>query len=636
MNDKNKSTITVDEDDILKMSEKIRQNLLDDKNFSEQVDIFAAGKMPVFETLSLGSTPNALYLVGAHARTLTMKQNVLRNSTLDESQRANRHLSGHDIPIETIKKLPEHLRNPILILSGQHPQTVVVVTELKNKENNNIIVPVALDLRSTDSTVNKVTTVYGKDNINKYLNHHKEQILAYNKEKTDSLFTTIGFQLPKTTSAICFDNSIAYSTQNVKPPGQTVQTERSYSTDAELGNEIWFSAVDNNSKTAFTMSSQLMLDAADKLEKSGLNYYAFSAGEAARICVNSSDTDKALTVLGERTAKLLQPQPLQKSYTPPERNIIGNAEYRYIPDKIYHSTCTDMALRIAHELESAGIQYSGNIYNSEKTTLTVSRNDYGKLLGAEKMILEARSSTYELTAAADKEREASPNKIIGNTPYRDIADKVYYNNILTEALYNQYAKDIIDEADIPYSGTVKNNMVTFTVSKENAEAFEKAMTLARNIYLLEDELTDAGFSSEQIITLKPYITEIATSDYLSMTEFLKPGYTDSMLGELSSRILQSNRIKSEKGIISKEYADSLSELHALSEKFDIKLMLSEKNFSADQQEHIISAIGKGLDISSVSAIDKSFSPEEIDLFANMLIKGDFRGLSILHKSMRTN
>lgn len=215
MAENEKSTITVDEKDILDMSEKIRQNIREDNLFAMQVDKFVSGKMPVFETLSLGKTPNVLYLVGAHGEMLTMKQNVLKNSILDTSQKLNGHFSGHEIPINTLKQLPQSLRNPILVLVGQHPNTIVVVTELKNKENNNIIVPIALDLRSTNGIVNKVTTVYGKDNIHNYLSRHANQILAYNKEKTDELFTTIGFQLPKTTSAICFDNSIAYSLKNV-------------------------------------------------------------------------------------------------------------------------------------------------------------------------------------------------------------------------------------------------------------------------------------------------------------------------------------------------------------------------------------------------------------------------------------
>lgn len=161
-----------------------------------------------------------------------------------------------------------------------------------------------------------------------------------------------------------------------------------------IGNEIWFSSIDNNFKTAFTMSEQLMQEAADKLDRSGINYYAFSVGEAARICVNSADTDKLLSVLGEKTAGLIKPQSLQKPYSPPEKNIIGNAEYRYIPKKTYHSTDTDIALRIAYELEKQNIQYSGNVYNSQKTTLTVSKPDHEKLIEIEKQILFARNTTF--------------------------------------------------------------------------------------------------------------------------------------------------------------------------------------------------------------------------------------------------
>lgn len=198
-----------------------KRNQKDDEKFAEQVDKFLAGKMQIYETLSLGHTPNIIKLLGSKAPLLTIKQNVIRNSMLDESKRANRHLTGHNIPSEIIKQLPEHLRNPILILEGQHPQTIVAVTELKNKDNRNILVPIALDLRGVKTSVNKVTSIYGKDDILKYLNRHKNQILAYNKEKADELFTTIGFQLPQTTSAICFNDSIAYSMENVNTPNQT-------------------------------------------------------------------------------------------------------------------------------------------------------------------------------------------------------------------------------------------------------------------------------------------------------------------------------------------------------------------------------------------------------------------------------
>lgn len=229
-----KATITVDEDEILKFAKKIAKNMNEDKSFSEQVDKFVEGKMPNYQTISLGSTPNVLYLVGAKATELTIRQNVLRNSILNESQKANRHFSGHNIPIETIKKLPEQLRSPILILKGQHPNTVVVVTELKNRYSKNIIVPIALNLKSVNSIVNKVTTIYGKDNINKYLLNHQNQIIAYNKEKTDRLHKDIGLQLPKLNAAICYDNSISYSMQSVK----NYAPQNSESMSDELENEI--------------------------------------------------------------------------------------------------------------------------------------------------------------------------------------------------------------------------------------------------------------------------------------------------------------------------------------------------------------------------------------------------------------
>lgn len=46
----------------------------------------------------------------------------------------------------------------------------------------------------------------------------KEGILAINKTEADKLFSDIGCQLPKSTTIICFDNSIAYSDKSVEYP----------------------------------------------------------------------------------------------------------------------------------------------------------------------------------------------------------------------------------------------------------------------------------------------------------------------------------------------------------------------------------------------------------------------------------
>lgn len=111
-----KSTITVDEDDILRMSAKIQQNKNEDIRFAEQVDKFIEGKLKNYETLSLGTTPNVLYLLNSKSDSLTMNQNVLKNSLNDESQHIKGHSSGHDIAVDILKKIPEAIRNPICII----------------------------------------------------------------------------------------------------------------------------------------------------------------------------------------------------------------------------------------------------------------------------------------------------------------------------------------------------------------------------------------------------------------------------------------------------------------------------------------------------------------------------------------
>lgn len=505
-----------------------------------------------------------------------------------------------------------------------------------------------------------------------------------------------------------------------------------------IGNEIWFSSIDNNAKTSFTMSEQLMKEAADKLDRSGINYYAFSVGEAARICVNSADTDKLLSVLGDKTAGLIKPQSIQKPYTPPEKNIIGNAEYRYIPQKTYHSTDTDIALRTAYELEKQNIQYSGNVYNSQKTTLTVSKPDYKKLLEIEKQILYARNTTFneliekrsfnheevhhseseqqlqsssserendevsrlkgsgqirsdetEIHARGtsgtaerssrigetvslsepvreggavsdptagrnnDSDRQRIPDSrevgkssendrtekqlpsgsrgndqgrddiqlnIVGNTPYKEIKDKIYYNNIVTEELYNKYIKSTIDELGVPYSGQVKNGMVTFTVSAEDALTFERFMNVARNLYLIESALTEKGFSDDQISNLRDYTADAAALDFIIIDTYLDPKYSNEQLSKLAEKAIGLKKINN---IFSEEYANAHKELERLTQKFDVQISFKEKGFNEDQQNHLLAAIDKGLDISLVSAIENSFSVEDIDILTDHLISGNY-------------
>ena len=514
-------------------------------------------------------------------------------------------------------------------------------------------------------------------------------------------------------------------------------------TPRTIGNEIWFSAVDNKDKTAYTMSEALMNEAAEKLELSGINYYAFTVSAngktAARICINTKDIEKMEAILGGNMMHVLKATELAKPYSPPEKNIIGNAEYRYIPDKKYHTSGADVALRVAQELEREGIQFSGCVYGPKKTVLTVSKSSYNRLLEIEKEVIHARKHTFyeviekrsekenvevqhsenkrklqdsrnertdktvsdssgnrsvrtdaieisdrgtsgnseksaeqrntvrssdrgrgnESGASAEngavddgkrrgisdsgevrklhedsrseeqlpsdsrgdnKERDSIQLNIIGNTPYKDIENKVYYNDIVTEELYNKYIKDTIDSLGIRYSGQVKDGMVTFTLSAVDSANFEKFMNTARNIYLTESAFAENGFSDEQIESLRNHTVTAATLDFISLEQYLDPKYSSEQLTQLAEKAIELKKINN---IFSREYQAAYNAIEEMKSKFDIQLTLDESDYSNEQKEHIIAAIENGFDFSSVSSIDSTFTPEEIDTFTSYIIRSEF-------------
>ena len=131
-----KSTITVDENDLLLFARKIEKNNLEDKNFAIKVDNFISGKLPPNEVLRIGTTPNCLKATGAEAIPLVITQSVLSNSmeNIEASKTSSKKLTEqHDIQIDIIKSLPKLIRNPILINKGN----LIYLKTRNNFRNNN-------------------------------------------------------------------------------------------------------------------------------------------------------------------------------------------------------------------------------------------------------------------------------------------------------------------------------------------------------------------------------------------------------------------------------------------------------------------------------------------------------------------
>ena len=212
-----KATITVSEGELLKIASKIEQNKSEDNAFRKQLDKYFNKTMASSEVISVCSTPNILKVLGSEARKVVLNQNELKNAISDIQAHNKDHTEAHKIERNEIYKLSEAIRSPFLVLKGNpnNPNSVVLLTELINSKGENVFVPISLDRQN--GKISKVASMYGKKNLNDYLQRHSDDILAINTKKENFLADT-GVQFPKSISetVVLFDDSIAYFTGNVK------------------------------------------------------------------------------------------------------------------------------------------------------------------------------------------------------------------------------------------------------------------------------------------------------------------------------------------------------------------------------------------------------------------------------------
>lgn len=209
------TNVSKEEQKILEKAEKIRQNQIEDFRYAKQIKKYLEGNMPAYECFDLGSNPNILKLYSSTAEKVVLNQSDVRNALADQGTKFKRHTGGHQILPDELYKLSKEIREPVMVLRGSqdNPNSVVMITELKDAVGKNVVVPIALDRQN--GKVSRITTLYGKDNIKNYLEKNEKNIMAINTEKAEKLYRDIGFQSPKLNTVLCFNSSIAYTTENV-------------------------------------------------------------------------------------------------------------------------------------------------------------------------------------------------------------------------------------------------------------------------------------------------------------------------------------------------------------------------------------------------------------------------------------
>ncbi len=433
MSNKNKATITVNEDDLLAFAKKIERNQFEDKSFADKIDDYINGKLRPDEVLKLGTTPFCIREVGAAAIPLVVNQSVIANSMENTGTLSNniirKHTEPHDVPETVIKKLPQALRNPVLICKGNLQDTIVVISELKNKEQQNIIVPMVLNVKGKHGYVNRITTIHGKKNIQNYLNKaiKDNMLLAMNTKKADELFSDIGIQSPQSTTIICFDDSIAYSTQNVKHPEQNIKAE-----------------IENNRSSDNSISNT----------EQNVEFYA----------IGSQPNEKG-RILAELHAEVSN-----------DGNFKVNPDYfRSLPrdERAIEQFPTENALDIMQQLSDNAVEFSAVSRKNEVTAITVSKTDVPIL---QKI---SESLNNEAVAQAEPKINDKRNSTINPDYYSQLNKSERHISRMSPAS-GEKVIGALKAADIPFSAVKGDKLTSITVHRDNAQKLDRIINENNN------------------------------------------------------------------------------------------------------------------------------------------------------------
>lgn len=174
----------------------------DEEVFSTQIDEWLKGKMPKRGVFAIGKTPEVLKAIGAKDLTIVMNPSVLAKITGEK----------HDVSIADIKNIPKLIADPVMIFkSATVNNAVVILTDATDKNGNEIIVAMHFDKKEKRIKVNRVASVYGKNNIKNFVNIQIENgnLKYIDKNKSLSWSHIIGLQLPKMADTTRgFNNSI--------------------------------------------------------------------------------------------------------------------------------------------------------------------------------------------------------------------------------------------------------------------------------------------------------------------------------------------------------------------------------------------------------------------------------------------
>lgn len=131
----------------------------------------------------------------------------------------NKALSKHGdhITVDTLKKIPEILRSPVVIVDAGKGNTISVFGDLEVSEAPVMVGVMVTYDRNGRNVINKVRTIHARSDVSKLITDESVLYLSENKKRTREWFQARDIIVPLGGTKFGVIRSIAYSDMNVNP-----------------------------------------------------------------------------------------------------------------------------------------------------------------------------------------------------------------------------------------------------------------------------------------------------------------------------------------------------------------------------------------------------------------------------------
>lgn len=201
-----------------------------EKSFSEQIDNYIDGKYNRYDDFKVCDTPAIFLVAGCEQKPMIYTQNHFKKAIMPKDIKKHRH----GLTTDFIKRVPEMLKDPVMILdSTSRSDSMVVVLSSRETDVDKCLIVATVhpngsgmyELETVDS--NFITSLYGRENFADFIQHSIEQdkILYYKNKKSQELFSLLGLQFPEGLNNLDPDTVIHQSRNIVKTVSKNISLE---------------------------------------------------------------------------------------------------------------------------------------------------------------------------------------------------------------------------------------------------------------------------------------------------------------------------------------------------------------------------------------------------------------------------